>query len=220
MHHQLLIGQSHIVTNTDKSQRPKKKGSLCDNDFTHPWLCCCSRLHRAGVACSWYWLALVVAPLYPAAPAAGLTERALSETCIVRNCCTQSHMSEDNKSQELHLQAALMVSPHLCVVACPSPSLSVSVGMTMLSVLCTCEGLPTLLLPLLLLLLLLLAVSAVSSFIWICSAASISASGVVNGKPVCSSLRRRASLIRDASNPTCKAAWGHKQVVQCSDPIN
>jgi hypothetical protein len=35
--------------------------------------------------------------------------------------------------------------------------------------------------------------------------------------PVCSILRRRASLILDASNPTCKAAWGHNQMVQCSN---
>ena len=97
----------------------------------------------------------------------------------------------------------LMTSPHLWGTACcPSSSLSVWA---------LWAGLASLLL------VLLLAVSAVSSFIWMRNTASISASGVVNGTPVCSILRRTASLIRDASNPTCKATWEHNQMVQYSN---
>lgn len=101
------------------------------------------------------------------------------------------------------LPVHLMTSTHLWGRGwCPSSSLSVWA---------LCAGLASLLF------VLLLAVSAVSSFIWMRSTASISASGVVNGTPVCSILRRTASLIRDASNPTCKATWEHNQMVQYSN---
>lgn len=91
-HHHLLIGQLHIVTdvNTDKWLALP----VCENDFTHLWLCCCHHLQRAGVACSWCWTVLSAALFCLVSPPAGLTGSATSGKRSVGNCCIWSHVSE------------------------------------------------------------------------------------------------------------------------------